>query len=68
MSTDPNPVGHFEFDNCQHALKTSLKKMGQLGPDEQAFWERRRRLGLGVGLDEDSNLVYAKDLPEAREP
>ncbi|MFG6660875.1 hypothetical protein [Sulfitobacter sp. 915] len=43
-----------------------FKKMDQAGPDEEAFFERRRRLGLGVGLDEDGNLVYAKDLPEAK--
>ena len=40
--------------------------MGQPGPDEEAFLERLRRLGLGVGLDEDGNLVYDKDLPEAK--
>ena len=39
--------------------------MDQAGPDEDAFFERRRRLGLGVGLDDDGNLVYAKDLLEA---
>ena len=42
------------------------EKMDQAGPDEDAFWERRRRLGLGVGLDDDWNLVYAKDLLEAK--
>jgi len=25
---------------------------------EEAFWAERERLGLGVGLDEDDNLVY----------
>ncbi len=40
--------------------------MGQPGSEEEAFFERRRRLGTGVGLDEDGNLVYAKDLPEAK--
>jgi len=42
------------------------KKMDQAGPDEDAFFERRRRLGLGLGLDDNGNLVYAKDLPEAK--
>ena len=42
------------------------KKMDQAGPDEEAFFERRRRLGIGVGLDEDGNLVYDKDLPEVK--
>ena len=44
------------------------KKMDEASPEEEAFWKRRQRLGLGVGvgLDEDGSLVYAKDLPEAR--
>lgn len=41
------------------------KKMGQASPEEEAFWERRRRLGLGVGLDENGNLVFGEDaLPD----
>ncbi len=43
-----------------------IEKMGQPGPGEEAVFERLRRLGLGVGLDEDGNLVYDKDLPEAK--
>ncbi|MFG6585377.1 hypothetical protein [Sulfitobacter sp. 1A12779] len=42
------------------------KKMDEASPEEEAFWKRRQRLGLGVGLDEDGSLVYAKDLPEAK--
>lgn len=34
-----------------------VEKMGRAGPDEEAFHARRRRLGLGVGLDEAGNLV-----------
>ena len=43
-----------------------IEKMGQPGPDEEGFFERRRRLGIGVGLDEDGKLVYEEDLPEAK--
>lgn len=45
-----------------------IEKMGQPGPDEEAYFERLRRLGLGVGLDEDGDLVYDKDFPEALKP
>ena len=38
------------------------KKMNEASLEEEAFWERRRRLGLGVGLDENGNLVSAKDV------
>ncbi|MBN9505933.1 MAG: ParD-like family protein [Altererythrobacter sp.] len=34
-----------------------VEKMGRPGPDENAYFERRRRLGLGVGLDKAGNLV-----------
>ncbi|MBP0484051.1 hypothetical protein [Sagittula salina] len=37
-----------------------VKLMGEPGPDEEAFFARHRKLGLGVGLDEAGNLVYAK--------
>ena len=35
------------------------------GPGEEAFFAERRRLGLGVGLDENGNLVHAADLIKA---
>ena len=57
--TDPEPdvsdPGWFDWFS---------KQMDQAGPDGDAFFERRRRLGLGVGVDDDGNLVYAKDFPE----
>lgn len=34
--------------------------LAEPGPDEEAFFARRRRLGLGVGLDAAGNLVRAK--------
>ncbi len=36
-------------------------KMAVPGPNEEAFFEERRRKGLGVGLDDDGNLVDASD-------
>ena len=41
-------------------LDSFVEKMGQAGPDETAFFARRQRLGLGVGLDEAGNLVSEK--------
>ncbi|WP_282026293.1 TA system antitoxin ParD family protein [Limimaricola cinnabarinus] len=39
--------------------------MGEPGPEEEAFFADRRRRGLGVGLDEEGNLVHAKPDPAA---
>ncbi|MBG6116538.1 MULTISPECIES: ParD-like family protein [unclassified Sphingobium] len=41
-------------------LDSFVEKMGQPGTDEDAFFARRRQLGLGVGLDEGGNLVREK--------
>ncbi len=30
---------------------------------ELAFWEERRRNGLGVGMDEEGNIVEARSVP-----
>jgi hypothetical protein len=49
MTTDPD----------QAWLEAFAEAMGEASSEEQAFWERRQRLGLGVGLDEGGNLVYA---------
>lgn len=27
-------------------------------PAQRAFWAERQRLGLGVGMDEEGNLVF----------
>jgi len=37
-----------------------VEKMGRPGSDEDAFFARRRQLGLGVGLDAAGNLVRQK--------
>ena len=39
--------------------------MGELGPEEEAFFADRRRRGLGIGLDEEGNLVRAEPDPSA---
>jgi hypothetical protein len=41
-------------------LDSFVEKMAQPGPDENAFFARRRRLGLGIGLDEAGRLVREK--------
>ncbi|MET1756066.1 ParD-like family protein [Novosphingobium sp. RD2P27] len=41
-------------------LDSFVEKMGQAGSDEDAFFARRRQLGLGVGLDAAGNLVREK--------
>ncbi|MCE0505911.1 hypothetical protein LR948_11125 [Roseivivax sp. GX 12232] len=35
--------------------------MGEPGEKEEAFFARRRQLGLGVGLDANGELVWASD-------
>ncbi|MFZ3485512.1 ParD-like family protein [Sphingomonas sp. 3-13AW] len=41
-------------------LDSFVEKMAQPGPDENAFFARRRKLGQGVGLNEAGNLVREK--------
>lgn len=38
-------------------IDSFVEMMGQPGPEEEAFFARRRQLGLGVGLDAAGNLV-----------
>ena len=40
-------------------VKCFSEKMAGGSAEEKNFWARRRRLGLGVGLDAFGNLVYA---------
>lgn len=42
-------------------LDTLTDKMAEPGPNEEAYFEERRRKGLGVGLDDDGSLVDASD-------
>lgn len=40
-------------------LDEFTRKMAEPGPDERAFFERRQRLGRGVGLDAGGNIIRA---------
>lgn len=42
-------------------LDEFTQKMGTADDAECKFYEQRRRLGLGVGLDQGGNLIYATD-------
>lgn len=40
-------------------LDAFTEKMSTPSPSEQAFFAQRRKLGRGVGLDADGNLIHA---------
>ncbi|TNF14641.1 MAG: hypothetical protein EP320_06495 [Rhodobacteraceae bacterium] len=42
------------------ALDQFSEAMSKPGPEEEAFFARRRDLGLGVGLSEDGEIIYAR--------
>lgn len=46
-------------------LDSFVEKMSQAQADENAFFARRRQLGIGVGLDAAGNLVREKAASEA---
>ncbi|MBA5779474.1 hypothetical protein H2509_20270 [Stappia sp. F7233] len=46
-------------------LDSFTDAMAQPGPEEEAFFARRRQLGLGVGLDAAGNLVRAETSSKA---
>jgi hypothetical protein len=46
-------------------LEAFAEKMGAPGPDEEAWFARRRQHGRGVGLDSAGNLVDGKDVDES---
>lgn len=53
-------------DPCDEAeLDRISELLSRTTPEAEAS---RRRLGLGVGLDEDGRLVYARDLLAERGP
>lgn len=58
-------LGTSDLTEEEHAawIEAFSEKMGEPGKNEEAFFARRRRLGLGVGLDENGNLVYASARP-----
>ena len=45
----------------QFDLDQFADAMSKPGPEEQAFFARRRELGLGVGLSEDGDLIYGRN-------
>lgn len=45
-------------------LDSFVEKIGKPGSDEKSFFARRRKLGLGVGLDAGGNLVREKTTRE----
>lgn len=46
-------------------LDSFVEKMEQPGSDEDAFFAKRRQLGLGVGLDGAGNLVRERAIRKA---
>ncbi|MFW8634423.1 hypothetical protein [Cribrihabitans pelagius] len=51
-----------ELTDEEHAawVKAFNNLMGEPGPEEEAFFARRRKLGLGVGLDDEGRLIHAR--------
>lgn len=41
-----------------------IEKMGEPSEKEKAFFEQRRKLGVGVGLDASGRLVYAEPIAD----
>ena len=46
-------------------IDSFVETMQKPGPDEEAFFARRRQLGLGVGLDAGGNLVREENTIDA---
>ncbi|QLF71987.1 hypothetical protein FE840_020550 (plasmid) [Peteryoungia desertarenae] len=44
-------------------LDAFTNKMAEAGPDEKAFFAKRQKLGLGVGLDAGGNLIHGESHP-----
>ncbi|MGS4987506.1 hypothetical protein ACVDG9_06030 [Roseibium sp. RP-7] len=47
-------------------LDMLTEKMAVPGPNEEAFFEERRRKGLGVGLDDDGELVSCGNIADQK--
>lgn len=52
----------------QKNLDAFIDKVAAPGPNEEAFFEERRRKGLGVGLDENGNLISECDRVDKKPP
>lgn len=42
-------------------LDAFTEEMGQASEEEEVFYDKRRKLGRGVGLDAGGNLICARD-------
>lgn len=51
-----------ELSSEENAVRVEafIKLMGRLGKKERVFFAQRRRLGLGVGLDDDGTWSMAR--------
>ncbi|QFT31909.1 hypothetical protein FIV00_15555 [Labrenzia sp. THAF82] len=45
-------------------LDEFTERMTHPGPEEEEFFERRRQLKLGAGIDENGNLVTSNSKPK----
>lgn len=52
------PVSSLTDEQQEEFLDRFSEAMREPDEAELAFWEDRRRRGLGVGMDEDGNIVY----------
>jgi hypothetical protein len=57
------PASDLTEEEASVWLDDFVEKMGEPGPSEEVFFQNRRRLGLGVGLDKGGNLVRADGDP-----
>lgn len=48
-----------KFSDFVKQLDALTDKLSVPGPNEEAFFEERQRNGLGVGLDDEGNLINA---------
>ena len=55
------PKGTYS-DKDQFDLDKFAEAMSKPSPEEEAFFARRRELGLGVGLSEDGDLIYGRNM------
>ena len=61
QKTMENLQGDGKGPKLQKNLDAFIDKIAAPGPNEEAFFEERRRKGLGVGLDENGNLISERD-------
>lgn len=52
-------IDQLNGDEQEEFFDRFAQEMRTPSAEELAFWAERRRLGLGVGMDDEGNLVYA---------